>query len=182
MIDLPGTYSLRGRSPDEAVTRDYVLGRLPSERRPNLLLCPVDAISMRLGLRLVLELKRAGIPMLLVLNMIDIASLRGIEIDTEQLAVKLGVQVVTSAAVRRDGRMALLSRLDAAIASEAGIPSCEAWQPPSAAKLFAALREADRIIRVAVKSPSRPDTVPARLDAALLHPVAGSWFSSPCSS
>ena len=76
LIDLPGTYSLRARSPDEEVTRDVVLGRFASETPPDLLLCIADATNLRLALRLTLELKRVGRPLLLVLNMIDIAGRR----------------------------------------------------------------------------------------------------------
>lgn len=164
----------KGRSPDEAATRDYVaLGRLPNERRPTCCCArstrpacawDYDGVGTEAG-----RYPHASGPQ-------DIASRRGIDIDTEQLSTELGVQVVTSAAVRRGGTLALLSRLDAAIATEVGMPACEAWRPPSAAELRTALREADRIIRVAVKSPSRPDTVTARLDATLLRPVAGLLF------
>ncbi|MGC2602047.1 MAG: FeoB small GTPase domain-containing protein, partial [Rhodomicrobium sp.] len=85
VIDLPGTYSLRARSPDEEVTRDFVLGRLHSETPPDLLLCVADATNLRLAMRLVIELKRLGKPLLLVLNMIDIANRRGIAIDVAGL-------------------------------------------------------------------------------------------------
>src|SRR5665811_1358544 len=86
LVDLPGTYSLRGRSPDEEITRDVVLGRLASEGAPDLLLCVADATNLRVALRLVIELKRVGRPMLLVLNMIDIARRRGIDIDLDKLS------------------------------------------------------------------------------------------------
>ena len=66
LIDLPGTYSLRARSPDEEITRDVVLGRLAAETPPDLLVCVADATNLRLALRLVLELKRVGRPMMLV--------------------------------------------------------------------------------------------------------------------
>src|SRR6202020_2620507 len=69
LVDLPGTYSLRGRSPDEEITRDVVLGRLATESVPDLLLCVADSTNLRLALRLVIELKRTGRPLLLVLNM-----------------------------------------------------------------------------------------------------------------
>src|SRR5207342_1866154 len=84
LTDLPGTYSLRGRSPDEEITRDIVLGRLASEARPDLLLCIADATNLRVALRLVIELKQVGCPLMLVLNMIDIARHRGIEIDLDR--------------------------------------------------------------------------------------------------
>ena len=172
LIDLPGTYSLRGRSPDEAITRDIVLGRLASEARPDLLLCVADATNLRLALRLVLELKQVGCPLLLVLNMIDIARRRGIEIDLDKLSQELGVPVVTSIAVRKGGTEELMRRMDEMAANFSG-PFGSTWQPPTTSELRAAQREADRIIRAAVGTATRPDTMTARVDAVLLHPVAG---------
>ncbi len=172
LIDLPGTYSLRARSPDEEITRDVVLGRLTSETPPDLLLCVADATNLRLALRLVIELKRVGRPMMLVLNMFDIARRRGIEIDLDKLSAELGVPVATSIAVRRGGTEDLLRRLDA-MAADAKPVTESTWQPPTPSELRAAQREADRIIRVAVGTPVKPDTLTTRLDAVLLHPVAG---------
>ncbi|MEZ5776700.1 MAG: FeoB small GTPase domain-containing protein, partial [Hyphomicrobiaceae bacterium] len=173
VIDLPGTYSLRGRSPDEVVTRDFVLGRVAGEVRPDLVLCVVDATSMRLAIRLVLELKRTGSPLLLVLNMVDIAKRRGVEIDIARLSSELGVPVTTSVAVRRGGTDELVARIDEALAAGLAPRAADDWQVPTAADLRAAQREADRIIRLAVRTPARPDTLTGRLDAVLLHPVAG---------
>ena len=92
LIDLPGTYSLRGRSPDEDITRDVILGKLASESPPDFLLCVADATNLRVALRLVIELKRVHRPMLLVLNMIDIARRRGVGIDLDKLSVELEVR------------------------------------------------------------------------------------------
>jgi len=171
LIDLPGTYSLRGRSPDEEITRDFVLGRLATEPKPDLLLCVADATNLRLALRLVIELKRVGQPMMLVLNMFDIATRRGVKIDLKQLSAELGVPVVTSVAVRRGGTEDLLRQMDE-MAANAATRDENSWKPPSAGELRAAQREADRILRVAVIQPV-PDTLTGRLDAVLLHPVAG---------
>jgi len=176
LVDLPGTYSLRGRSPDEEITRDVVLGRLASESPPDLLLCVADATNLRVALRLVIELKRVGRPMLLVLNMIDIARRRGIEIDLDRLSAELGVPVVTSIAVRRGGTEELLRRMDEVAESTAGSSRENIWQPSSTSDLRARQREADRIIGVAVGAPARPDTFTGRVDAVLLHPVAGLLF------
>src|SRR5215475_8912903 len=112
LIDLPGTYSLRGRSPDEEITRDFVLGRLATESQPDLLLCVADATNLRVALRLVLELKRVGVPLMLVLNMFDLARRRGVEIDMERLSTELGVPVVSAVAVRRGGTEELLRCVD----------------------------------------------------------------------
>lgn len=172
VVDLPGTYSLRARSPDEEVTRDVVLGRLAGERRPDMLVCVADATNLRVALRLVLELKRVGRPLLLVLNMIDIARRRGIEFDLDRLSAELGVPVTTSVAVRRGGIDDLLRRLDELLSGAGGDRGMN-WTPPTGAELRSAQREADRIIRAAVTMPGRPDTVTGRIDAVLLHPIAG---------
>ncbi|MCX7312482.1 MAG: ferrous iron transporter B [Alphaproteobacteria bacterium] len=173
LVDLPGTYSLRGRSPDEEITRDVVLGKVASENAPDLLLCVADATNLRIALRLVIELKRVGWPMLLVLNMIDIARRRGIDINIEKLSAELGVPVVTSTAVRRGGTEELLSRIDELATSAAGKSVASTWASPSVSDLRAAQREADRVIKSAVSEPKRPDTVTGRIDGVLLHPVAG---------
>jgi ferrous iron transport protein B len=173
LVDLPGTYSLRGRSPDEEITRDVVLGRIASEASPDLLLCVADATNLRVAIRLVIELKKVGRPLLLVLNMIDIARRRGIDIDLDRLSAELGVPVVTSTAVRRGGTEELLRRLDTLAAEAAGQVRDSSWAPPTTSDLRAAQREADRIIKVAVGQPKRPDTVTGRVDAVLLNPVAG---------
>ncbi|HTP63111.1 MAG TPA: ferrous iron transport protein B [Burkholderiales bacterium] len=173
LIDLPGTYSLRARSPDEKVTRDVVLGDMASEAPPDLLLCIADATNLRLALRLVLELKTIGRPMLLVLNMIDIARRRAIEIDLDRLAAELGVPVITAAAVRRGGADDLMRRLDELAAATPAHRGQSDWRAPTTSELRAAQREADRIIKATVRLPAKPDTLTTRLDAVLLHPVAG---------
>jgi ferrous iron transport protein B len=173
LIDLPGTYSLRGRSPDEEITRDIVLGRLASEAQPDLLLCVADATNLRLALRLVIELKQVGRPLMLVLNMIDIARRRGIEIDLDKMSHELGVPVVTSIAVRKGGTEELTRRMDEMVAKFGGAAGTSTWKAPSSADLRAAQREADRVIAASVGTATRPDTLTAKVDAVLLHPVAG---------
>src|SRR6202012_739374 len=71
ILHLPGTYSLRARSPDEEVTRHGGLGKLAGQRSPDILVCVADATSLPLMLRLLLELRQTGQPMILALNMID---------------------------------------------------------------------------------------------------------------
>src|ERR1700722_10075635 len=162
LIDLPGTYSLRGRSPDEEITRDVVLGRLASEQPPGLIVCVTDATNLRVSLRLVLELKRVGRPLMLVLNMIDIARRRGMEIDLARLSAELGVPVVTSNAVRRGGTDELLSSLDRVAAGELAPSGENRWEPLTPAELRAAQREADRVVAASVVMPARPGTLRGR--------------------
>ncbi|MCF8476490.1 MAG: ferrous iron transporter B [Pseudolabrys sp.] len=176
LVDLPGTYSLRARSPDEEVTRDVVLGRFAGEAQPDLLVCVADATNLRLALRLAIELKNIGRPMVLVLNMIDIACRRGVEIDLATMSAELGVPVITAAAVRRGGVDELMVRLDELAAGElpaVGGADAAGWQTPAIRELRAAQREADRIIKLAVHMPAKPDSLTTRLDAVLLHPVLG---------
>jgi ferrous iron transport protein B len=173
LIDLPGTYSLRGRSPDEDITRDVILGKLASESPPDFLLCVADATNLRVALRLVIELKRVHRPMLLVLNMIDIARRRGVGIDLDKLSAELDVPVVTSTAVRRGGIDDLLHRIDDIAGKPAGAIVGSDWTTPGVSDLRAAQREADRVIGAAVSEPAKPDTWTTRVDAVLLHPVSG---------
>src|SRR5579871_4351852 len=154
LLDLPGTYSLRGRSPDEEITRDVVLGRSAGEVTPDLVLCVADSTNLRLTIRLALELKRVGRPLMLVLNMFDIATRRGVTVDVAKLSELLGVPVVTSIAVRKGGTADLLRRTDEiatnTLGPVAGTELQGAWHPPSAAELRATQREADRIIAATV--------------------------------
>src|SRR4030088_1813840 len=177
VVDLPGTYSLRGRSPDEEITRDIVLGRAAGEALPDLVLCVADATNLRLTIRLALELKRTGRRLMLVLNMFDIATRRGVTVDVAQFSKALGVPVVTSIAVRKGGTADLLRLTDeisAQISSQGQLPATEnLWEPLTVAQLRATQREADRIIAATVSLPTRPDTWTSRIDAVVLHPVAG---------
>ncbi len=172
VLDLPGTYSLRARSPDEVVTRDVVLGRFAGEAPPDIVVCVADATNLRLVLRLVLELKAVGQPMLLVLNMYDIAQRQGIRIDIEGLSRELGVPVVTTVAVRKRGLEDLLAQVDALVAMDRP-RAASLWHEPSAAEIRQSHRDAERMLRAHVKPPLRPDTFTGKMDAVLLHPVGG---------
>jgi ferrous iron transport protein B len=173
VVDLPGTYSLRGRSPDEEITRDFVLGRAKGEVPPDLVLCVADSTNLRLTIRLLLELKNTGRPLALVLNMFDIAIRRGVTVDVPKLSEALGVPVVTSIAVRKGGTADLM-RLTDDLLSQAPAPNVpNTWRPLTVPELRATQREADRIIATAVSLPSRPDTWTGRIDKVVLHPVGG---------
>ncbi|MFN7106722.1 MAG: ferrous iron transporter B [Brevundimonas sp.] len=171
VLDLPGTYSLRARSPDEEVTRDAVLGRLAGETPPDVVVCVADATNLRLVLRLILELKAVGRPMVLALNMYDIAQRQGLRIDLEKLGAELGVPIITTVATRKRG----IDDLIAAIEDRAAVAAVSEsqWHSPDAAELRTAAREAERIMKACVRPPERPDTLTGKIDSILLHPVAG---------
>ena len=112
LLDLPGTYSLHPRSPDERVTGDVLRGHARGEKRPDLVVCVVDAANLRRNLRLVLAVRRLGLPCVVALNMVDQARRRGIDIDPRRLGEELGLPVVATSGHRADGADALRGLLD----------------------------------------------------------------------
>ena len=172
VLDLPGTYSLRARSPDEEVTRDAVLGKLAGEETPDVIVAVADATNLRLVLRLVLELKAVGRPMVLALNMYDIAQRQGLRIDLERLSTELGVAVVPTTATRKRGIDDLIATIETA-AGALSATADSAWIAPDAEALRGKAREAERIMKACVRPPERPDTLTGRIDSVLLHPVGG---------
>jgi ferrous iron transport protein B len=177
IVDLPGAYSLEPATLDEAIARDVMLGRHAAEPAPDLLVCVVDATNLRLNLRLVLDLKRLGRPMIVALNMSDVAEQRGYRLDRAALERALGVPVVPTVAVRAGGERALVEAIDAydfdaAAARELGAPLA-APRPATAADIEATQREVRRVLDEAgYRVPVRTAML-ARLDAVVLHPLAG---------
>ncbi|HZV85274.1 MAG TPA: ferrous iron transporter B [Brevundimonas sp.] len=173
VLDLPGTYSLRARSPDEEVTRDAVLGRLAGETAPDVIICVADATNLRLVLRLVLELKAVGRPIVLAVNMYDIAQRQGLRIDLDRLSTELGVPIVTTVATRRRGIEELMAAVSAAVDTAPFAAAASVWSAPDAAALRGAAHEGERVMKACVRPPERPDTLTGRIDSVLLHPVGG---------
>ncbi|MBS0391259.1 MAG: ferrous iron transporter B [Proteobacteria bacterium] len=180
VLDLPGAYSLHAQSLDEAVTRDVVTGRRPGEPVPELLVCVTDATHLRLNLRLVLEARNLGLPMVLVLNMSDMARRQGIEIDREVLARELAMPVVATVGVRANGADELLRWLDQAAPAPAGsaaplaaqpvVNAVEDDQPQRVQRLH---QEVRRIMALAVREPARRLSQDDRIDVLVLHPLWG---------
>ncbi len=163
VLDLPGAYSLSATSPDEAVTRDVVMGTFAGEARPDLLVCVVDATNLRLHLRFVLELQRLGMPMVLALNLSDAAARRGIRIDRAALERALGIPIVETVAVRRNGTSELVAALDR------GLPQL----PPAPAADTDLHKQVSRLINDSVTVPRRTAAIDDALDRVFLHPVLG---------
>lgn len=166
VLDLPGAYSLQPASLDEAITRDLCRGFYPGEAAPDVLLCVIDATNLRLHLRFALELRELGKPMVVALNMIDAAQRRGIQVDVAALERELGVPVVETVAVRKQGARALVERLDAMV------PHLDApvRGPAGGIDYHARVRE---ILAGAVRMPARTAKIDDTLDRWLLHPVFG---------
>jgi ferrous iron transport protein B len=176
VVDLPGAYSLEPATLDEAIARDVVLGRHASEPAPDLLVCVVDATNLRLNLRLVLELKRLNLPMIVALNMSDVAAQRGYRFDRATLERALGVPVVPTVAVRAGGERELVEAIDTygfADAAARAARRIEAPAPATALEIEATQREVRRVLdEIGYRVPARAAML-ARLDAVVLNPIAG---------
>lgn len=171
VLDLPGAYSLNAQTPDEGITRDVVAGLRAGEQAPDAILCVVNATNLRLNLRLVLELKRLGLPMVLTLNMVDVARKRGIEIDVAKLSQELGMPVVETVAIQSGGEKALLAALDR-MPFDAPVKA-NPLSAIDAVPVEETQREVRRILAAAVSTTKDTGNLTEKVDNVVLHPVAG---------
>ena len=171
VLDLPGAYSLSAHTPDEAITRDVVAGLRAGEAAPDAVVCVVNATNLRLNLRLVLEIQRLGLPMVLALNMVDVAKKRGIEIDSARLSKELGMPVVETVAVQSGGEKALLAALDAMSFDLHVRP--QPLASIDAVPVEQTQREVRRIIDACVSFDKDTGNLSEGIDRVILHPVAG---------
>ncbi|MDP1885058.1 ferrous iron transport protein B [Polaromonas sp.] len=196
VMDLPGAYSLNPATTDEVVTHDVVMGLRAGESRPDGIIAVVDATNLRMNLRLVLQLRALGRPMVLALNMMDVARARGLQIDIARLSAELGMPVVETIAVHNpwfaawrgktgeSGREALLQAAQKAFVAQ----NIEAFRPPaqspsapaaiktgaSCAPDMAALQVQVRaILAAAVPNAGQVKRFNHHIDAVVMHPVAG---------
>lgn len=103
IVDLPGAYSLSATSPEEILARDYLI-----DERPDVVVIVVDASQIERNLFLATQILEFGAQAVLALNMTDVASAAGIELDLATLAERLGTPVVPLVASKRHGIEALL--------------------------------------------------------------------------
>ena len=171
VLDLPGAYSLSATTPDEAITRDVVAGLRVGEAALDAIVCVVDATNLRLNLRLVLEIKRLGLPMVLALNMVDVAKKRGLVIDTDLLAQELGISVVETVAVAGGGEKSLLHALDRMAPFRKVVA-----QPLSAidaVPVAATQQEVRRILAAVSNDSGDTGNLTEQIDRVVLHPLLG---------
>jgi len=169
LVDLPGAYGLDPTSPDEAVTRDVLLGRQKGERLPNALLIVVDASNLDNHLRFALQLIDLGLPTVIALNMIDLAKRDGLELDAAKLERELGVPVVETIAVRKRGLAEIMDRLNELLIAPRKV---RAGEGPSHDPLTLQ-RRAREIAMAAIVRETPVRRITHRLDGLLLHPIAG---------
>jgi ferrous iron transport protein B len=172
LVDLPGSYSLDPASPDEEVTRKVVLGEFPGEAQPEVLVVVLDAANLEQHLVFAQELIELGRPVVVALNMIDLAERDGLVLDPKALEEALGVPVIPTIAVRKRG----LDTLTAAIASaETRAERDPKAHPRQHLTLPERRLAAHHMAQGAILSETAVHRLHARLDRVLLHP----WLGPP---
>jgi ferrous iron transport protein B len=169
LVDLPGAYGLDPNSPDEAVTRDVLLGKQKGERLPQALLIVVDASNLDNHLRFTLQLIDLGLPTVVALNMVDLARRDGLELDARKLEEELGVPVIETVAVRKRGMAEVMEGLGGLLAQPRKI---RAGDGPTS-DLLTLQRRAREIAMSAIVRETPVRRITHRLDGILLHPIAG---------
>ncbi len=167
LIDLPGTYSLAARSPDEMVAVDLLLGRRPEEPPPDVIVSIVDASNLDRHLYLTTQVMELGVPVVLAVNMIDVAAGQGVTIDAAKLAAETGLTVVPVQANKGTG----LDKLREAVRAAA-----TGGHAPTAPKLPDALEAEAKSVLAGLNG-----EVPAFLARRLLLDIGGSteqWFTA----
>ncbi len=171
LLDLPGVYGDCGHSLDERVAIDAIRGNIDGERQPDGIIFVVDASHITTHLHNVLQAKNYGLPVILVLNMMDMAARDGLDIDVAQLEAKLGISVITCVAVRSAGRSLLMNYLNTWL----GELKRGAGERPAAIDL--PLKEmqaqARAITRDTVTQSFSVQTMTDKIDNIVLHPVFG---------
>ena len=184
VVDLPGAYSLSPATPDEQITLEVIEGRRAGEDAPDAIVAVVDATNLRMNLRLVLELRQLQRPMIVALNMADVARSQGLAIDVAKLATELGCPVVETVAVQHNGHVGLLAQLEAQAGAATPEPPYSQHhgrhhaQPhgqhqarhTTPAELQ---REVRRILAIAAPNAASFQRFHHRIDAIVMHPVWG---------
>ena len=179
ILDLPGAYSLYPRSLDERVTCNVLHGKAQGEKRPDLVLCVLNAMNLRRNLRLVLSAKRLGLPCVVVLNMVDVAQRQGLNVDAAALSQELGLPVIATVGIQTNGADELkhyLSELDwknlsalSASNLDEGIETAIDHSNHTESDNI----QVQRILQNLGLDQIIPDRLSDRLDSVLLHPVFG---------
>lgn len=172
ILDLPGTYGLATTSPDEEVTRKVLMGEMPNEPIPDGIIVVADATNLRMSLRMVLELKSLGLPMMVALNLSDVALSRGMEVDEQALSQELGVPVVKTIAIKRGANQQLLDLItEYAVTHDGQSRSVRFAQVATDSQHL--YQQADEIISRTVSIPHSLPRWHERLDYWALHPIVG---------
>jgi len=171
MFDLPGAYGLEAETPDERVTIDVITGNYALEDRPDLIVCVVDTTNLRQHLRLAVGLKRFGVPMVLALNMSDLAEQYGLVIDTKLLSQELGIPVVKTIAIQKSGIAELVQVLQDSVHTTAQTRVERGTVTPQ--QLQQDHEQVNQLLIRIGADRLNPLKASDRIDSVVLHPVAG---------
>lgn len=172
VLDLPGTYSLYPRSQDERITCEVLSGSAKGERRPDAVICVVDATNLRRSLRLVFAVQRRGLPCIIALNMMDQARSRGIQIDADRLSELMGVPVVSTIAVQSGGDQELRALIERMLQDRSTLTAGQERSEQSVS-VEQDHQRVQRILSQLGIDHLVPDLRSERIDAVALHPVIG---------
>ncbi len=169
LYDLPGIYGLTARSQDEKVAIDMLNGEMKEVGRPHLMLVVIDASNLRTHLHSALQLREMGLPMIVVLNMIDIATRDGIEINIKELSKQLGVPVVATRATRKEGREDLLNQLDKLLIGDLETANAK----PVHDNLALLQKDARKIASIVIEKEASLNIITRKIDEIVLNPFLG---------
>jgi ferrous iron transport protein B len=173
ILDLPGTYSLDPVSLDEQIAFDVLMGqgKFSKERRPEIIIGVIDAANLERSLGLILQLKEINLPVIVCLNMMDIAQKRGLKLNIKKLQSELGLPVVPVIATRGEGIAALMSEVyKASLAFDKTKP---VTSTPASMTVSSRFQEIDRILGLTVETPTQADLFTWKIDRVVLHPFWG---------
>ena len=179
LIDLPGTYSLSPKSPDEKVAVDVLQGRMAGVRPPDRVVIVIDATNLERNLYLASQAIGLGIPTVVALTLADVAAARGIDIDADLLARRLGCAVVPVVAPRREGLERLADAiLAAAVPREpeglaAALVAADPAQPGPAREAIGRYAWIERTIEGVVARRATHPRLDERIDGVVTHRVWG---------
>jgi len=170
VFDLPGAHSLNGKSLDQRIVSDLLAGKLLGEEVPNLLVAVADASNLEKSLGFVIEVQAIGIPMVLALNMFDLAESRGLQIDLNKLESVLGCDVIPTVAPTGKGVEELVARI------QSRLPELENYQAKPSSLYStpeAVFSRVDEILNLVTINKIHSDQFSKTLDKVLLHPIFG---------
>lgn len=170
VVDLPGTYSLRAKSADEAITADVLAGITQGEQKPDVALVVLDAANLKRSLYLVLQLQETDIPLMGVLTMSDIGARRGIAIDTKKLSNELGFPIfeVTMASAQQVNTVAEGIKYYSFSPSPQGGQGAGGVRSPDQRYI-----QIDKILKPVISRTQSKNQITDQIDSVLTHRVWG---------
>lgn len=171
LIDLPGIYSLNPITPDESLTCDFLLKKHFSKKIPNLIICVISAKNISFNIRFILEIKKLGYPMILVLNMMDQAIKSGIKINIKKLTESLDIKIIKTIAIKNDGFNNLINAIDFIL--NKNIKNTDFFNKKENKKFDIYTNSKDLLSSSVVISSYKRNSTDEIIDKILLHPVGG---------